>query len=77
MHFTSLTTPGPYRATICRENELTFGPRTNFFDHTRTWRASPDEGSAEYRGHLRDNTNMKDDTRMGGSPGDISEEPVA
>ena len=35
---------------------------TYFFDHTRIWRASPDEGSAQGRGHLRDNTNMKVDT---------------
>ena len=35
-----------------------------FFDHTRTWRASPDEGSAQCRGHLRDSTNMKDDTHQ-------------
>ena len=34
------------------------------FDHTRTWRASPDEGSAQCRGHLRDNTNMKDDAHQ-------------
>ena len=33
-----------------------------FFDHTRTWRASPDWGSAQCRNHLRDSTNMKDDT---------------
>ena len=34
------------------------------FDHTRTWRASPDEWSAQCRGHLRDSTNMKDNTRQ-------------
>ena len=33
-----------------------------FFDHTGTRRASQDEGSPQCRGHLRDNTNMKDDT---------------
>ena len=38
------------------------GSHTYFFDHTRTWRASPDKGSANCQGHLRDNTNMKDDT---------------
>ena len=32
------------------------------FDHTRTWRASSDEESAQCRGHLRDNANIKDDT---------------
>ena len=32
------------------------------FDHTRTWRASPDEWSAQCRGHLWDGTNMKDNT---------------
>ena len=31
------------------------------FDHIRTWRASPDEWSAQCRGHLRDSTNMLDD----------------
>ena len=35
---------------------------TYFFDHTRTWRASPDEWSSQCRGHLRDSTNMKDNT---------------
>ena len=34
----------------------------SFFDHTRTWRASLDEGSAQCRGHLRDDKNIKDDT---------------
>ena len=34
------------------------------FDHTRTWRTSPDEWSAQCRGHIRDNTNMKDDTHQ-------------
>ena len=38
------------------------GSHSYFFDHTRTWRASPDEGSAQCRDHLRDNTIMKDDT---------------
>ena len=37
---------------------------TYFFDHTRTWRASPDEWSAQSRGHLRDSTNMKDNTHQ-------------
>ena len=32
----------------CRERELTLD-HTYFFDHTRTWRASPDEGSAQCR----------------------------
>ena len=36
--------------------------RHTFFDHTRTWRASPDEESTQCRDHLRDNKNMKDDT---------------
>ena len=35
-------------------------PHTYFFDHTRTWRASPDEETAQCRGHLRDITNIKD-----------------
>ena len=41
--FTWPTPPGPYRATTCRGRELNYGPNTYFFDHTRTWRASPDE----------------------------------
>ena len=44
--------------------ELIPGSHTYFFDHTRTWRASPDEGSTQYRGQLRDSTNMKDDTLL-------------
>ena len=40
------TPPGPYRATTCRGRELNNGSHTYFFDHTRTWRASPDEWSA-------------------------------
>ena len=56
------TPPGPYRATTCRGRELNCGSHTYFFDHTRTWRASPDEWSAQCRGHLRDSTNMKDNT---------------
>ena len=39
-------------------------PHTHFFDHIRKWRVSPDEGSAQWRGHLRDNTNKKDDTHQ-------------
>ena len=50
----------PYRATTCRERELILDHI--LFDHTRTWLAFPDEGSAQCRGHLRDNRNMKDDT---------------
>ena len=58
--FTWPTPPGPYRATTCRGRELNYGSHTYLFDHTRTWRASPDEWSAQCRGHLRDSTNMKD-----------------
>ena len=58
--FTWPTPPGPYRATTCRKRELNYGSHTYFFDHTRTWMASPDEWSAQCRGHLRDSTNMKD-----------------
>ena len=58
------TPPGPYRATTCRGRELICGWHTYFFDHTRTWRASPDEWSAQCRGHLRDSTNMKDYTHQ-------------
>ena len=62
--FTRPTPPGPYRATTCRRRELNYGSHTYFFDHTRTWRASSDEWSAQCWGHLRDNTNMKDDTHQ-------------
>ena len=41
---------------------INFGSHTYFFDHTRTWMASPDERSAQCWGHLLDNTNIKDDT---------------
>ena len=41
---------------------INFRIRTFFFDHTGILRASPAEGSAQCRGHLRDNGNMKDDT---------------
>ena len=34
------------------------------FDHTRTWKASPVEWSAQCRGHLQDSTNMKDNTHQ-------------
>ena len=44
--------------------ELIVGSHTYFFDHTRTWRASPHEGSAQCRGHLRESTNIKDDTHQ-------------
>ena len=40
--FTWPTPPGPYRATTCRGRVLISGSHTYFFDHTRTWRASPD-----------------------------------
>ena len=59
--FTWPTPPVPYRATTCQGRELNYGSQTYFFDHTRTWRASPDEWSAQCQGHLRDSTNMKDD----------------
>ena len=48
----------------CRGRELNCGSQTYFFDHTRTGRASPDEWSARCRGHLRDSTNMKDNTHQ-------------
>ena len=44
--------------------ELNYGSHTYFFHHTRTWRASPDEWSAQCQGHLRDGTNMKDNTHQ-------------
>ena len=40
---------------------INYGSHT-FFDHTRTWRASPYEGSAQCRDYLRNNEDMKDDT---------------
>ena len=57
--FMWLLPPGPYRATTCRERELNCASQIYFFDHTRTWRASPDEWSAQCRGQLRDSTNIK------------------
>ena len=57
--FTWPTPPGPYSATICRGRELNYVSHTYCFDHTRTWRASPDEWSAQCRGRLRDSTNMR------------------
>ena len=62
--FTWPTPPGPYRATTCRGRELNHGSHTYFFDHTRTWRVSPDEWLAQCRGHLRESTNMKDNTHQ-------------
>ena len=62
--FTWPTPPGPYRATTCRGRELNYGSHTYFFDHTWTWRASGDEWSAQCRCHLRDSTNMKDNTHQ-------------
>ena len=62
--FTWLTPPGPYRTTTCRGRELNFGSHTSFFEHTKTWTTSPDEGLAQCRGHLRDSTIMKDDTHQ-------------
>ena len=62
--FTWPTPTGPYRATTCRGRKLNYGSHTYFFDHTRTWRESPDEWSAQCRGHLRDSTNMKDNTHQ-------------
>ena len=58
--FTWLMPPGSYRAMTCWGRELNCGSQTYFFYHTRTWRASPDEWSAQCRGHLRDSTNMND-----------------
>ena len=43
---------------VLSEEGINFGSHAYFFDHTRTWRVSPDEWSAQCRGHLRDNTNM-------------------
>ena len=40
--------------------EINSRSHTYFFDHTRIWRASSDEGPAQCCGQLRDNTNMKD-----------------
>ena len=62
--FTWPTPPGPYRAMTYRGRELNYGSHTYLFDHTRTWRPSPDEWSAQCRGHLRDSTNMKDNTHQ-------------
>ena len=51
-------------ATRALQRELNYGSHTYFFDHTRTWMASPDEWSAQCRSHLRDSTNMKDNTHQ-------------
>ena len=64
LSLTSPTPPGPYRATTCRGRELNYGSHTYFFDHSRTWRASPDEWSALCQGHLRASTNMRDNTHQ-------------
>ena len=39
---------------------INFDSHIYFIDHTRTWRASPYECSAQCWSHLRDNTNIKD-----------------
>ena len=44
--------------------ELNYGSHTYFFDHARTWRASPDEWSAQCRSHLRDSVNIKDNAHQ-------------
>ena len=62
MHFTWLAPHGPFRVTTCRERKLYLEHKNTFFDHRRAWRAFPDEGSAQCRGRLRDNMNIKDDT---------------
>ena len=62
--FTWSTPPGPYRARTCQGRKLNYRSRTYFFDHTRTRRTSPDEWSAQCRGHLQDSTNMKDNTHQ-------------
>ena len=62
--FTWPMPPGPYRATTCQGRELNYVSHTYFFDNTRTWSVSPYEWSAQCRGHLRDSTNMKDDTHQ-------------
>ena len=79
IHYRSLTPP-PYRwfyvihATRALQSHdlsgegINSGSHTYFFDHTRTWRASPDEGTAQCRGHLRDNANMKDDSHHSRTP---------
>ena len=60
--------PPPYRFFLrdpCRPG-LTEPLRITdiLFDHTMTWRASPDEWSARCQSHLRDSTNMKDNTHQ-------------
>ena len=51
----------PYRATTCRGRDLKLWIiYTYFFDYIRAWTASPEEWSAQCRGHLRDSTNKKD-----------------
>ena len=61
--FTLLTRPGPKESHDLSGEGINSGLHTYFFDHIRTRRASPDEGSAQFRSHFRDNTNMKDDSQ--------------
>ena len=60
----TFTWPHATRVKTCRGRELNYGSHTYFFDHTRTWRTSPDVWSAQCRGHLRDSRNMKNSTHQ-------------
>ena len=59
--FTWLTPPGPYRHTTCRQRELTLDQVHTFLPH-QDMEGHSVWGISSMRGHLRDNTNMKDDT---------------
>ena len=63
MLFTWLTPPEPYRVKTCRERELTLDHiQCRLFWPHKDMEGSPGEVLAQCRGHLRDNTNVKDDT---------------
>ena len=61
--FTWLAPPGSYRAMICRKRELTLDHIHTFWPRMHM-EGLPDEWSAQCRGHVRDNTNIKDDTHI-------------
>ena len=61
---TCLSPPGPYRATTCRERELTLDHMHTSLTTQGHGGSSPDEGSSQCRGHLQDNANMKDNTHQ-------------
>ena len=51
----------PYRATICRQRELTLGHTHTFWPYKDT-ESLPEWGINSMPGHIRDNKNIKYDT---------------